>query len=81
MRVMKNRLSDLNNQLFAQMERLGDEDLDAEGIKREARRTRAVVAIADQIVANADLQLKAAKIYAEHGDKVLSLLPQIGSEK
>ena len=32
---MKNTLSDLNNHLFAQLERLGEEDLDEEEIKKE----------------------------------------------
>lgn len=32
---MKNTLSDLNNHLFAQLERLGEEDLDKEEIKKE----------------------------------------------
>lgn len=30
---------------------------------------------------NADLQLKAAKLYAEHGAAVLPHLPQIGNDK
>lgn len=75
---MKNRLSDLNDHLFAQLERLADEDLDAEGIEREVRRAEAIVDVSDQITSNADLQLKAAKLYAEHGQGVLPMLPQIG---
>lgn len=35
---MKNKLSDLNNHLFAQIERLGDEDLTAEQIGQEVER-------------------------------------------
>ena len=77
---MKNKLTDLNNHLFAQLERLSSEDLDAEAIEREVKRTEAIVSVADQITGNADLQLKAAKLYAEHGAGVLQMLPQIGGK-
>lgn len=66
---MKNKLTDLNNHLFAQMERLSDEDLDAAAIEMEAKRADAIVAISDQIIAGANLQLKAIKIIADHGDR------------
>lgn len=64
---MKNKLSDLNDHLFAQIERLGDEDLSDEQIEKEAKRADAIVSVADQIVRNADLQLKAATLLAGHG--------------
>lgn len=64
---MKNKLSDLNNHLFAQLERLGDEDMTAEQIEQEARRGEAIVAVAETIVKNADLQFKAANLLAQHG--------------
>jgi hypothetical protein len=67
---MKNKLTDLNNHLFAQLERLSDEDLTAEQIATEVERADAVVAVADQIVRNADLQLKAVTILANHGARV-----------
>ena len=66
---MKNKLTDLNDHLFAQIERLGDEDLTAEQIDQEATRASAIVSVADQIVRNADLQLKAVKVLADHGDR------------
>lgn len=64
---MKNKLSDLNDHLFAQIERLGDEDLSDDQIEKEAKRADAIVSVADQIVRNADLQLKAATLLAGHG--------------
>ncbi|MBB5714750.1 hypothetical protein [Sphingomonas aerophila] len=64
---MKNKLSDLNDHLFAQIERLGDEELTDEQIEKEAKRAEAIVSVADQIVKNADLQLKAATLLAGHG--------------
>lgn len=42
---MKNKLIDLNNHLFAQLERLSDEDLTKEQIEQEVRRTEAVVSV------------------------------------
>jgi len=75
---MKNKLGDLNNHLFAQLERLADEDLSAEQIEQEVKRANAIVSVADQVVNNADLQLKAAKLFAEHGNTVMPLLPAIG---
>ncbi|WP_420415897.1 hypothetical protein [Marinovum algicola] len=78
---MKNKLTDLNDHLFAQLERLSDDDLDAEGIEREAKRADAIVSVAEQITDNADLQLKAAKLFAEHGQGVLPMLPKIGGPR
>lgn len=75
---MKNKLGDLNNHLFAALERLSDEDITAEQIEQEAKRASAIVAVADTIISNADTQLKAAKLWAEHGQQIMPMLPQIG---
>ena len=66
---MKNKLSDLNDHLFAQLERLSDEDLTAEQIEQEARRGEALVSVSEQILKNADLTFKAATFVATHGDR------------
>jgi len=76
--MTKNKLTDLNDHLFAQLERLADESLDADQLEAEVKRADAIVQVADQITGNAELQLKAAKIFAEHGATVLPMLPQIG---
>lgn len=78
---MKNKLSDLNDHLFAQLERLSDEGLSAEQIEHEVRRTDAIVDVAEQIVRNADLQLKAVKLVADHGDRFLPRLTMIGGAR
>ena len=75
---MSNNLTDLNNVLFAQLTRLSDSGLSPEQIEVEAARAKAIVDVADQITGNADLQLKAAKLFADHGNVVLPMLPQIG---
>lgn len=64
---MKNRLVDLNNHLFAQLERLSEENLTREQLEQEIRRTDAIVAASSVIVRNADIALKAATLVAEYG--------------
>lgn len=59
---MKNKLSDLNNHLFAQLERLGDEDLKGEELAEEINRAKAVSSVAVQIIANGSLVLEAQKL-------------------
>jgi hypothetical protein len=71
---MKNKLSDLNDHLFAQLERLADEALTPEQIDRETKRGKAMVAVADQIVKNATLQVKVAILVSEKG-AIRPLLP------
>jgi hypothetical protein len=61
---VKNRLTDLNDYLFEQLERLADESLSGEQIETEIQRSEAVVDVADKIVTNARLQLDAVKLVA-----------------
>ncbi len=56
---MKNKLIDLNNHLFAQMERLSDEELQGDKLCEEIQRSRTISALAAQIIANARLALDA----------------------
>jgi len=64
---MKNKLSDLNNHLFAQLERLNDENLNAETLQLELERTKAIECISRNIIDNAKLVLNARVAVAEHG--------------
>jgi len=75
---MKNRMSDLNDHLFAALERLNDEGAGTEDIEREVKRAEAMVGVADQIVDVQRLNLDAARLYAQHGKAILPMLPQIG---
>jgi hypothetical protein len=70
---MKNKLTDLNDLLFAQLERLASDDLDAEQITQEVQRATSMVQIADRIVDTARLQLDGAKFVADHGGKLAQL--------
>lgn len=75
---MKNKLSDLNDHLFAQIERLAQEDLTTEQIETEVKRGNAIVAVADQILRHASLQVQAAKIVSDHGSDPSPHLPALG---
>lgn len=59
---MKNTLGDLNNHLFAEIERLSDEDLTGDGLREEVTRATAVVGVATQIINNGALMLKAVQM-------------------
>jgi hypothetical protein len=56
---MKNKLSDLNDHLFAEIERLGDECLKGEALTEEIGRAQAITGVALAIVANGNLVYKA----------------------
>jgi hypothetical protein len=79
--MAKNKISDLNDHLFAQIERLSEEDLTPEQIEHEVKRGNAIVAVADQILRSAALQVQAAKIMSDHGLDPTSCLPAIESKK
>ena len=62
---MKNSLGDLNNHLFAQLERLSDEDLIGEELEEEVTRAKALTGVASQIIGNGSLVLKAQVAYSD----------------
>lgn len=64
---MRNKLTDLNNALFEQLERLNDEDLIGEGLDEEIHRSKAVVNVAQVIINNGTLMLNAKKHMDEYG--------------
>ena len=74
-------MSDLNNHLFAQIERLSDENLSDEKIEQELKRTDGVVKIAEQIISNAELCLRASKLLVDNGYKIKDDFLMIDAEK
>lgn len=58
---MRNKQIDLDNHLFAQLERLDDEELAGEELEREIKRAKAISSIAAQINESRANSLKAAQ--------------------
>ncbi|MGY0399468.1 MAG: hypothetical protein ACWIPH_05945 [Ostreibacterium sp.] len=69
---MKNKLIDLNNHLFSQIERLGDEDLKADALAVEIERSKAISNVASKIIDNASVAVQTEKLRAEYGAKNFS---------
>ena len=63
---MKNKLIDLNNHLFAEIERLSNEDLNGKELRQEIMRARAVSNVATHIIGTGRLVLN-AKIAINEG--------------
>ncbi|MHB1167042.1 MAG: hypothetical protein ACYC4E_01855 [Carboxydocellales bacterium] len=63
---MKNTLGDLNNHLFAQLERLGDEEIKGDKLTEEIERAKAVTQVSTQIISNGKLMLDAIKAKEEY---------------
>lgn len=64
----RNTLSDLNNHLFATLERLGDESLDSEQMKMEIERAKAIKDVAGAVVSNSRLMLNAMEFRTQYGE-------------
>ena len=81
---MQSKLVDLNNHLFAAMERLNDESLSEEQLRAEIARSKAVTNFAQAIIQNGHLALKTIKHMDEYRtDGQLTTVPAmlIGEEK
>lgn len=70
---MQNKLSDLNNHLFAELERLGDEEIQGDKLQEEINRAKAITSVASQIISNGNLVLKAQIAVAESLDADMKL--------
>lgn len=73
---MANNLLDLNNILFEEMNRLNDKSLKGEALKAEIERGRAMATVAQTIVANGSLVLRAQETMAEHHSSKLVSVPE-----
>jgi hypothetical protein len=59
--VKKNRLLDLNDHLFEQLERLNDDDLEGEKLGQEMKRAASMANVAKQIIDGGRLAFEAKK--------------------
>ena len=73
---MRNKLIDLNNHLFAQLERLGDEGLTSDEISDEVKRARAISGVAQNIIDNARVALEGMKFVENYTNETRQLPEQ-----
>ena len=67
----KNKLTDLNNHLFAAIERLNDEEMtDPEKVRMEIEKAKAMSAIARNIVDNNRVAVEVMRIADSQGIKI-----------
>jgi hypothetical protein len=59
---MKNKIQDLNNHLFEQLERLNDETLTGDALISEIHRAGAMTGIASQLVQTHKVMIEAMKL-------------------
>lgn len=71
---MKNKLTDLNDHLFAQLERLSDESLAGEKLDQEIKRSTAVANVAREIIQNGRTVLRAQELFGGMRSKVPAML-------
>ena len=56
-----NKLADLKTKLFEQMDKLSKDDISSEELDKEMARSESMIKIANVIISNGDLALRAAK--------------------
>lgn len=81
--MTKSTLYDLNQHLFAALERLNDESLSPEDLENEVKRAHAITGVANTVVNNANLQLQMYKqfnVCKEFGDSGAEALPRMMSD-
>lgn len=67
MSKISNKMGDLNNHLFEQLERLNDPDLAGDELEAEIKRSKAMTEVAGKIIDNARLSFDAYKYQDEFG--------------
>jgi hypothetical protein len=63
--MARNKLSDLNNHLFEQLERLNDQELSPENLDKEIKRAKSMGEIASNIIEVNKISLEAIKMIAK----------------
>lgn len=62
--MARNKMTDLNDHLFAQLERLGEEEISTEELDKEVTRAKAITGIASQLIKSNKLTLDAMRLVA-----------------
>lgn len=71
---MKNKISDLRDHMFAQLERLGNETLTEDELKQEISRAQAISEVGKVIVESAKTEVMYAKLTGKRGDEPTKFL-------
>lgn len=66
--MSKSKLADLNEYLFEALDRITNDELEGDALDAEIKRTEAITDVAEKIIENAGLQLKALTLVAENGN-------------
>lgn len=79
---MKNKLLDLNNYLFEQIERINDDTLTDDQLEKTIKKAEAINKTAENIIRNGELALKVVGVAAEYGFVAPEAIPSmLGIEK
>jgi len=80
---MKNKITDLNDHLFAQLERLNDDELSEAQLELEIKRSKAIASVASTVVDSSRVTVEAMKVMekagfdiSKLGSPILQLEPQ-----
>lgn len=68
--MARNKLTDLNDHLFLQIEKLSDETLTGERLKEEIDRSKAIAALATPIVNSSKTFVDALKLMNKSGNNI-----------
>lgn len=79
--MARNKLTDLNDHLFAQIERLSDEALSPEQIDSETKRAKAIVSVSGQIIKNSKITIDAMKLVASGNYGIKDMPETLGLKK
>ncbi len=75
----KNKIEDLRNHLFAQIEKLSDEELKGETLKEEIKRSEAISGLADQIIQSAKVEVRFMEITNGDGTGFIPNKKELGA--
>ncbi|EEW53072.1 hypothetical protein [Limosilactobacillus antri] len=79
--MASNKLEDLNDLLFNELSRLDKDDIKPEELNHEIERAKAMSAVGNTIIQNANTVIKAAAIYDQRVDNNMVLPHMIGLDE
>lgn len=78
--MAENRLTDLNNALFKELNRLDQCDIKSDEMQQEITRAKAITDVGNTIINNANTVIKATETYSEWTNANVKLPQMIGIE-